>query len=426
MISFRRKLAWLWGCLGAWLLLTASAIAHNMPNSVVSLDFHRDGVSAELILPLNELELAFKQPLMREPEATVRNHGPELQRYILGHIHPKAPDGREWKVELRDQTVLMGGTQPDLLVHVWMTPPEGAPLRRFAFDFSVIHDEVMNHISMVAIRNDWNNAVFSSKPEPVGSLQYTVTSLEIDRTQGNWWQGFKSVLKLGIHHIAEGTDHLLFLLVLLLPAPLLAGKARWKGFGGWRKSFSKLLKIVTAFTIGHSLTLFIGAVGWVNFPSQPIEVLIAFSILVSAIHAIRPCFPERETWIAGGFGLIHGLAFAGSIAEFGFSPWHLALSILGFNLGIELMQLVVVLMIVPWLILLSRTRFYSPVRLTGAVFAGISAIAWMGERALSLPNPLEHSIEAITTHPFWLPAGLCGLALTATWWERSRNRLTHF
>ena len=48
-------------------------------------------------------------------------------------------------------------------------------------------------------------------------------------------QGFKSVLKLGIHHIAEGTDHLLFLLVLLLPAPLLAGKARWKGFGGWKE-----------------------------------------------------------------------------------------------------------------------------------------------------------------------------------------------
>lgn len=425
MISFLRKLALLLGGLGTWLLLTAPAVAHNMPNSMVFLDFHRDGVSTELVLPLNELELAFKQPLMQEPEATVRNHGPKLQRYILENIHPKAPDGREWKVELRDQSVLMGGEQPDLLVHVWMTPPEGAPLRRFTFDFSVIHDEVMNHSSMVAIRNDWNNAVFSSKPEPVGTIQYTITSLEIDRTQGNWWQGFRSVLELGIHHIAEGTDHLLFLLVLLLPAPLLAGKARWKGFGGWKKSFSKLLKIVTAFTIGHSLTLLIGAVGWIKPPSQPIEVLIAFSILVSAIHAIRPCFPERETWIAGGFGLIHGLAFAGSIAEFGFSPWHLALSILGFNLGIELMQLAVVLMIVPWLILLSRTRFYSPVRLTGAVFAGVAAIAWIGERALSLPNPLEHSIEAITLHPYWLPATLCGLALTATWWEGWRNRLTH-
>ena len=85
-----------------------------------------------------------------------------------------------------------------------------------------------------------------------------------------------------MQHISEGTDHLLFLLVLLLPAPLLLKQKRWGRFGGTRYSLIRLLKIVTAFTLEHSLTLIIGALGWLWLPVQPVEVLIAFSILVSA------------------------------------------------------------------------------------------------------------------------------------------------
>src|SRR5207344_124722 len=181
----------------------------------------------------------------------------------------------------------------------------------------------------------------------------------------SWWQGFSSVLKVGVHHIAEGTDHLLFLLVLLLPAPLVAAGKYWGGFGGLKRALVQLLKIVSAFTVGHSLTLLIGALGWLRLPGQPVEILIAFSILISALHAIRPWFAGREVYIAAGFGLIHGLAFASSIAEYGFSPWYLAATVLGFNVGIELMQLVVVVVAIPWLILLARTQFYAPARIGG-------------------------------------------------------------
>ena len=224
------------------------------------------------------------------------------------------------------------------------------------------------------------------------------------------------MLTLGLQHIAEGTDHLLFLLVLLLPAPLLVGpERRWGHFGGLRYSLLRLLKIVTAFTVGHSLTLALGGLGWVRWPSQPIEVLIAVSILVSAIHAIRPIFPGREPLIAASFGLIHGLAFAGTIAEYGFSPWYLGLSILGFNLGIELMQLAVVAVIIPWLILLSRTRFYTPVRLVGAVFGGTAALAWIGERTFAWPNPFETVVNGLAHHVGWFVLILACGAVAATW-----------
>jgi hypothetical protein len=309
----------------------------------------------------------------------------------------------------------------DLVAQVWMQPPAAASPRRFTFNYSVINHEVMSHNVFVAVRNDWDTAVFSGKPEPVGNLLFTITALDIDRTQGNWWQGFGSVMRVGMHHIAEGTDHLLFLLVLLLPAPLLAAGSRWSVFGGVRRSLVQLLKVVTAFTVGHSLTLFVGATGWLQLPGQPVEIFVAASIFVSALHAIRPWFAGREVYLAAGFGLIHGLAFAGGIAEYGFSPWYLAATILGFNLGIELMQLAVVAVTIPWLILLARTPWYAPVRLGGAMLGGLAALGWLAERAFSIHNPIEPLVSAFAQHPLILVGALAATSLLATLWQAMRK-----
>lgn len=197
------------------------------------------------------------------------------------------------------------------------------------------------------------------------------------------WSGLIGAFYLGVHHISEGTDHLLFLLTLLLPAPLLTLAGRWKGGATIRRSLIHILGIVTAFTLGHSLTLALSGFGLVRLPSQPVEVLIAVSILVSAVHAIRPLFPGRETIIAASFGLIHGLAFASALNELGLRGFYRLISVLGFNLGIEAMQLAVVTITFPALLLLSRTRFYSPFRIAGAGFAcectGTSVTLWTGD-----------------------------------------------
>ena len=254
---------------------------------------------------------------------------------------------------------------------------------------------------------------------------YDQASFQLDYTQGGAsagsaslvngaWSGFGSVVRLGVRHIAEGTDHLLFLLVLLLPAPLFAVGGKWKGQATVKRSIGRLTRIVTAFTIGHSLTLAAAAVGWVHAPSGPVEVLIAVSILVSAVHAFRPIFPGREAFIAGGFGLVHGLAFATMISGTGLDHWHLALTVFGFNLGIELMQLAVVAATVPCLLLLGRTRAYPFLRAMGAVMAGTAALGWIGERAFGLANPIGPMVEQAAQHTLFLIAALTVLALSAT------------
>jgi HupE / UreJ protein len=214
--------------------------------------------------------------------------------------------------------------------------------------------------------------------------------------------GMPSMFRLGMRHIAEGTDHLLFLIALLLPAPLLAVCSRWAKLGGVRRGLIQILRVVTAFTIGHSITLALGALGLVCLPIRLVEVLIAVSILVSAVHALRPLFPGREPIIAAGFGLIHGLAFVTTLQILGIGAWQRAASILGFNLGIETMQLIVVCAILPSLVLLSRTRAYTALRLIGATFAAFASINWTVERLFGLNYSVDLVVDRAAERAQWI------------------------
>jgi HupE / UreJ protein len=227
--------------------------------------------------------------------------------------------------------------------------------------------------------------------------------------------GFGNIFRLGMRHIAEGTDHLLFLLALLLPAPLLALSSRWAGFAGARHSLLQILRVVTAFTVGHSITLALAALGVVRAPSRPMEVLIAVSILVSAAHAIRPLFPGREARIAALFGLLHGLAFASTLGELGLGRWERVSGILAFNLGIEAMQLIVVAAVMPSLVLLSQTRGYAILRLGGALFAGFASAGWIAERLLNEPMPVDWIVGGVAQRAGWIAGTLMVLGIVSRW-----------
>lgn len=238
-----------------------------------------------------------------------------------------------------------------------------------------------------------------------------------------WWTdfrgsitalGFAGIFRLGMRHIAEGTDHLLFLLVLLLPAPLIVVGSRWAAHADIRSSVLRILKIVAAFTVGHSITLALAAFGIVRVPSRPIEVLIAISILVSAIHALRPIFPGKEAGIAAFFGLIHGLAFAATLGELGLGHWERVAGILAFNLGIETMQMIVVAVTMPSLLLMSRTPAYPVLRIGGALFAGLASVGWIADRLLGMHSSVDVVVGTIARHAVWIAAALFLISL-ACW-----------
>ena len=171
---------------------------------------------------------------------------------------------------------------------------------------------------LVSVRSDWSTGTLKTARE-IGTIRLdTVTGdvppLQVDLGNGSAWTGFTSMVVLGIDHIEEGVDHQLFLLTLLLPAPLIAIGRRWTGVAPVKRAVRRITAITMSFTVGHSVTLALGTLG-LPVPQQAIESLIAVSILIAAVHAIRPIFPGREALIAGVFGLVHGLAFSATLTE---------------------------------------------------------------------------------------------------------------
>ncbi len=167
-----------------------------------------------------------------------------------------------------------------------------------------------------------------------------------------------------------------------------------------------MLRVVTAFTVGHSLTLIACALGWVSVPSAPVEVLIAASVGVAALHAVRPLARDGEVLVAGAFGLVHGLAFAGILTDLGLQGPTSLLALLALNGGVELAQLVTVALQFPSLHLASCTRWYGAVRLAGAAVALVAALGWALDRLGVLANPLAGLEDAVIGHPWWVVAGL--------------------
>lgn len=403
--------------------------AHQSPTSVVLLDVSPIKVTMELQLPLSELALAFgHQEVTGNAAILLQKAAPQLKEYLLAHIHAFVTRDNPWMVTITGmkaaQAVQLqsGPAFQEITVLAELLPPANNTTRHFMLDYDVIMHQVVNHVAFVSVRNDWETGKNSDSAIDAGIIRVDtrtmlINPLEIQLQKGSWFAGFTGMVALGSAHIREGTDHLLFIVVLLLPAMLPAKGRRWGRFGGLGYSITHVLKIVTAFTIGHSATLLLGAVGWLRLPAQPVEVLIAVSVLVSAVHAVTPVFAGKETWVAAGFGLVHGLAFAGVLSGLHLGAGAMALSILGFNLGIELMQLLVILLLMPWLLLLSRTVFYTCIRITAAVVAAMTAMVWIAERVSGHSGTLAAWVQKAAEQAHWCILLLAVTAIIAYVWQ---------
>lgn len=189
----------------------------------------------------------------------------------------------------------------------------------------------------------------------------------------------------GIHHIWIGADHVLFLVTLLLPAVLIRRQRRWQPRESTRGAALEVTKLVTAFTVAHSITLALAVLGFVDVPSRLVESLIAFSILAMALNNLVPVVPEGRWMLVFGFGLVHGFGFASVLGDLGLPAGTLAVALFGFNVGVEIGQLSIVAITLPAALLLRHTAFYRIVVLWAgsAVVAVISAL-WFYERAFGV------------------------------------------
>ena len=407
--------------LALFVFASINCSAHQLPNSVLLLDVKSKGIAADLQIPFEELQLSIHKFISSPNDSLTAIQKNDIATYFKSHFYLKSKTNEKWTLEIRD--IQFGNAERSakgkykvLNLHLWMEAPAGCSVRNFSIYYDAVIHQITEHQALVAVRQDWDGGQIGDKQTELGVLRSdaktkTVFPLAINLDKGSLWVGFREMVQLGMLHISEGTDHLLFLLVLLLVAPMMASGARWTKVGGTKYGLLRLLKITSAFTIGHSLTLALAALGWLKLPSQPIEVLIAVSILITAIHALRPIFANKEIFVASGFGLVHGLAFANTLSDLQLETGRMVLSILGFNIGIEMMQLFVILMTVPFLILLSKSNIYKWVRIVGASLSAIAALAWIAERCLQQANPVSVFVQRIAAHAWYMVLLLVGLTV---------------
>ncbi len=196
---------------------------------------------------------------------------------------------------------------------------------------------------------------------------------------------FIEYVKHGVGHIWIGIDHILFLLSLLLPAVLICNAKQWRPTDSFKLAFLDVLKIVTAFTLAHSITLTLATLQIISLPSRWVESAIAASVVIAALNNLFPLFQGRRWLAAFGFGLIHGFGFASVLADLGLPQSTLLLALVGFNVGVEIGQLTIVAVFLPLAFLLRKTWFYQRAILRGgSMIIVLIAAIWLIERAFNL------------------------------------------
>ncbi len=199
------------------------------------------------------------------------------------------------------------------------------------------------------------------------------------------WQTLRQYAVDGTWHIWIGYDHILFLLSLLLPAVLVRRAGQWDPAPTLKGAFVEVLKVVTAFTLAHSITLSLAAMQIISLPSRLVESVIAASVVIAALNNLRGTIDKKRWVMAFVFGLIHGFGFASVLADLGLPQDALVLALIGFNGGVEIGQLCIVALFLPIAFWLRSSRFYRVGVLTGgSIIVALLACWWLIQRAFDL------------------------------------------
>ena len=199
------------------------------------------------------------------------------------------------------------------------------------------------------------------------------------------WPTLRQYLVDGVWHIWIGYDHILFLLSLLLPAVLVRRRGKWEGAPGLGGAVREVLKVVTAFTLAHSITLTLAALQIISLPSRLVESAIALSVIFAALNNLRGTIESKRWVMAFAFGLIHGFGFASVLADLGLPQNALVLALVGFNGGVEVGQLAIVAVFLPVAFLLRKTLFYQRgVLQAGSLIVAAIATWWFIQRAFDI------------------------------------------
>jgi hypothetical protein len=340
--------------------ITARVAAHPAPFSYLDLHLAQDGLSGRLVV--HDLDVAYElklaDPARLADEDYLQQHAAAIGDVLSGRLR-FFRDGRILQWTLQGVSPVPG---QDAVEVTWQAPSTG-PVGKLTIAAELFPYDV-NHQTFINVYE--------------GGTLMRQEVLNHERTSVDFFTGTRQGLRAvfttftvsGIHHIAIGPDHILFIIGLLL-------------LGG---SLPRLLAIVTAFTVGHSITLALATLQILDPPARIIEPAIALSIVYVGADNLLTGTRGRDVraWVALGFGLIHGFGFASVLRDAGLPNRALGTSLFSFNLGVEIGQAIIVVIVATGLALIRRRSATAARHIVtvGSVAVMIAGAFWFVERVL--------------------------------------------
>jgi hypothetical protein len=375
--------------------VAAQSRAHTLGESYLYLQIYPDHISGRFEIALSDLNsaLGFAGTDLEVTEQNLDERAGYLKNYYHQHVSISSDRG---PVEIDfGPHGFLGSRGGFVLLPFEFGGIDGAP-ETLTIDYSILFDNEPGHRGFLLVEHNWATGTFANENQI--SLVFSPSSRrqDFDLTSSGRWLGFTAIVGLGMEHIWMGLDHVMFLIALLLPAVLRREHGEWSSVDSFAAAFWNVVKIVSAFTVAHSITLSLAALDLVRLPERLVEVAIAVSIAAAAAEILFPLFRQRTWLIVFGFGLFHGFGFAGALSEMGVLGENLGISLLAFNLGVEIGQIVIVTVAFPVLFMMRRLGLYRRLALpAAAVVMILISGAWIVERAFDIDIPMSETAQTL-------------------------------
>ncbi|MEO8628640.1 MAG: HupE/UreJ family protein [Betaproteobacteria bacterium] len=363
----------------ACVLVATSALAygHKPSDSYLTLEVAGAEVQGQWDVALRDLDLALALDADQDGAITwgeVRTRHADIAAYALSHLK-LASDGKVCSAAPAAQLIDRHSDGAYTVLRFTAHCPHAVSALDVTYNLLFDLDPQHRGLLKLGYGGQLRTAIFS--PE--------APSQSIVLSEPNRLRQFADYVSHGVWHIWIGFDHILFLLSLLLPAVLVRSGTKWQPAVDFKSTFLDVVKVVTAFTLAHSITLTLAALGVVTLPSRLVESAIAASVVLAALNNIYPIVSERRWVLAFVFGLVHGFGFASVLADLGLPHGALLIALVAFNVGVELGQLAIVTVFLPLAWWLRASWAYRGLTLyAGSAAVMVLAFTWLLERAFDL------------------------------------------
>ena len=368
MVFLALMIAWFW---------SAPAVAHKPSDSYLTFTVRDQVVSGQWDIALRDLDYAIGLDADGDGAITwgeLKGRHDAIATYALGHL--RVSSGAEPCTAQAEEQLVDRHTDGSYAV-LRFSARCAARAPRLVLHYDLFFDLDAQH------RGLWRAEHEGQTQIGIFASDHREHTLALDAPSR--LAEFLDYGREGVWHIWIGYDHILFLLSLLLPAVLWRSGGHWVPVLGFRPALTEVVKVVTAFTLAHSVTLSLAVLKVIALPARLVESAIAASVLLAALNNLYPLVTSRRWLVAFGFGLVHGLGFASVLLDLGLPTGSLALALVAFNLGVECGQLAIVTAFLPLAYGARHTVLYARVVFQGGSLAIlVLAALWLVERGLDL------------------------------------------